>query len=109
MLASTLLGRGTSAIHADMIVGRDPAPDAMRLSFSRGHMRTLLKMRRDGARGWLLCDTATGIDIGGIDYVHAGDGNHYRAWLYADGARRSLGSPLPQLAMAARAVELSRP
>jgi hypothetical protein len=65
-------------------------------------------MRRDGACAWLLCDAATGADIGGIQYEHAPDGNHYRPWLLVDGARSSLGNPLPQLAMAARAVEETR-
>ena len=68
-------------------------------------MRNRLKMRRDGVRAWLLYDAATRADIGGIQYEHAPDGNHYRPWLLIDGARRNLGSPLPQLAMAARAVE----
>lgn len=62
-------------------------------------------MRRDGPRAWLLYDVATGTAIGGIQYEHASDGNHYRPWLLVDRARRSLGRPLPQLAMAARAVE----
>ena len=71
-------------------------------------MQNRLKMRRDGACAWLLCDAATGTDIGGIQYKHAPDGNHYRPWLLVDGARSSLGNPLPQLAMAARAVEETR-
>ena len=71
-------------------------------------MRNRMKMRRDGARAWLLYDAATGADIGGIQYEHAPDGNHYRPWLLVDGARRILGKPLPQLAMAARAVEETR-
>lgn len=65
-------------------------------------------MRRNGATGWLLSDPTTGTDIGGIDYVHSPDGNHYRPWLYIDGARRSLDTALPQLAMAARVLETSR-
>ncbi|MEZ5854254.1 MAG: hypothetical protein R3D67_05695 [Hyphomicrobiaceae bacterium] len=65
-------------------------------------------MRRDGARAWRLADAKTGADVGGIDYEHAADGNHYRPWRLVNGARQSLGKPLPQLAMAARAVEASR-
>jgi hypothetical protein len=71
-------------------------------------MHNRLKMRRDGVAAWLLCDAATGADIGGIQYVHASDGNHYRPWLLVDGVRSALGEPLPQLAMAARAVEETR-
>lgn len=72
-------------------------------------MQNRLKMRRDGACAWLLCDGATGVDVGGIEYEHAADGNHYRPWLFVDGARCILGEPLPQLAMAARAVDAARP
>jgi hypothetical protein len=71
-------------------------------------MQNQLKMRRDGVRAWLLYDAATGAEIGGIRYEHAPDGNHYRPWMLIDGARRDLGEPLPQLAMAARAVEEMR-
>lgn len=71
-------------------------------------MRDRLKMRRDGARAWLLSDAASGTDVGGIQYEHAADGNHYRPWLLIDGARQMFGQPLPQLAMAARAVEDAR-
>lgn len=71
-------------------------------------MPNRLKMRRDGVCAWLLFDAATGTNIGGIQYVHASDGNHYRAWLLVDGARRYLGERLPQLAMAARSIEQTR-
>ena len=71
-------------------------------------MATKLQMRRDGARAWLLSDPVTGANVGGIDYEHSADGNHYRPWLLTDGARRALGQPLPQLAMAARAIEAAR-
>jgi hypothetical protein len=71
-------------------------------------MHYRLKMRRDGASAWLLCDAATGADVGGIQYQHERDGNHYRPWLLIDGARVFLGEPLPQLAMAARAIEETR-
>lgn len=71
-------------------------------------MRTRLKMRRDGVSAWLLYDAVTGADIGGIQYEHASDGNHYRPYLLVDGARRNFGEPLPQLAMAARAVDDAR-
>jgi hypothetical protein len=71
-------------------------------------MQNRLKMRRDGACAWLLFDAATGADIGGIQYLHSSDGNHYRPWLLVDNARTALGEPLPQLAMAARAVEETR-
>jgi hypothetical protein len=69
-----------------------------------------LKMRRDGPRGWRLTDAATGLDVGGIRYDHAGDGNHYRPWLLVGPDRHEFGEPLPQLAIAARAVaaELAR-
>ncbi len=70
-------------------------------------MPNRLKMRRDGARDWLLYDAATGTVMGGIQYEHSSDGNHYRPWLLVGHARRRLGQPLPQLAMAARAVEES--
>lgn len=71
-------------------------------------MQNRLKMRRDGVRAWLLYDAATGAKIGGIQYEHAPDGKHYRPWMLIDGARRFLAKPLPQLAMAARAVEEMR-
>ena len=71
-------------------------------------MQNRLKMRRDGAHAWLLYDSATGADVGGIQYEHARDGNHYRPWLLVNGARRFLGEILPQLAMAARVVEEAR-
>jgi hypothetical protein len=71
-------------------------------------MQNRLKMRRDGVRAWLLYDAATGAEIGGIQYEHAPDGNHYRPWMLIDGTRRVVGKPLPQLAMAARAVERMR-
>lgn len=64
-----------------------------------------LKIRRDGANAWLLSDASTGVEVGGVQYQHAPDGQHYRPWLLVDGVRCSLGDPLPQLAMAARAVE----
>ena len=71
-------------------------------------MHNRLKVRRDGVRAWLLFDATTGAEIGGIQYEHAADGNHYQPWMLIDGARRMLGQPLPQLAMAARAVEVMR-
>ncbi len=64
-----------------------------------------LVMRRDGSRAWLLADAVSGADVGGIRYEHAGNGNHYRPWVLINGVARDLGEPLPQLAMAARAVE----
>jgi hypothetical protein len=67
-------------------------------------VRNRLKMRRDGPDAWRLSDATTGVDVGGIQYAHAADGDHYRPWLFVDGARRAIGKPLPQLAMAARAV-----
>ncbi len=63
-----------------------------------------LKLHRDGPRDWRLADTASGDDVGGISYVHASDGNHYRPWVLIDHAAREFGDPLPQLAMAARAI-----
>ncbi len=68
-------------------------------------MRDRLKLRRDGAQAWRLSKPATGIDVGGIDYVHAANGNHYRPWLIVDDQRSDVGEALPQLAMAARAIE----
>jgi hypothetical protein len=68
-------------------------------------MQNRLKMRRNGPSGWLLYDPATGAEIGGIQYEHAPDGNHYQPWILIDGSRRDAGEPLPQLAMAARAIE----
>lgn len=64
-----------------------------------------LKMRRDGSHAWLLADAVSGADVGGISYVHSGDGRHYRPWLLVDGVAREFGERLPQLAMAARAIE----
>lgn len=72
------------------------------------YMQNRLKMRRDGASAWLLCDSVTGADVGGVQYEHASDGNHYQPWLLVDGVRSDLGIPLPQLAMAARAIEETR-
>ena len=71
-------------------------------------MQHRLKIRRDGADAWLLSDASTGTEVGGVQYEHSRDGNHYRAWLLVDGARRTFDDPLPQLAMAARAVEVAR-
>jgi hypothetical protein len=65
----------------------------------------LLKLQRDGASAWRLFDKVTGAAVGGIRYVHAADGNHYQLWLLVDGAAVDLEERLPQLAMAARAVE----
>lgn len=67
-------------------------------------MREDLKLRRDGPSSWLLIDTATGIAVGGIDYVHAADGRHYRPWLLVGEARQHIGDPVSQLDIAARAV-----
>lgn len=64
-----------------------------------------LNIRRDGASAWLLSDASTGVEVGGVQYEHAPDGQHYRPWLLVDGVRRTLDHPQPQLAMAARAVE----
>jgi hypothetical protein len=36
---------------------------------------------------------------------HAADVCHYRLWVIVEGVRRDVGEPVPQLAMAARAVE----
>jgi hypothetical protein len=63
-----------------------------------------LVIRTNGPRAWLLADAVTGLDVGGIDYVHDADGDHYRPWLLADGVRSDVGEPLAQLAMAARVV-----
>lgn len=71
-------------------------------------MEHRLKIQRNGAHAWLLFDASTGVEVGGVQYEHAPDGNHYRAWLLVDGARRSLDDTLPQLAMAARAVDAAR-
>lgn len=73
-----------------------------------GTMKKRLTMKRDGASAWLLYDSATGAIVGGIEYQHASHGDHYRPWVLVDGARKNVGEPLPQLAMAARAIEASR-
>jgi hypothetical protein len=67
-----------------------------------------LKIQRDGPRAWRLSDPYDGADVGGVDYIHAADGNHYRPWLFVDGTRHDVGDPVPQLPMAARAVEQAR-
>ena len=64
-----------------------------------------LKMRREGAAEWLLSDAVTGRDVGGISYRHAADGNHYRPWLIVESTRQPLDGALPQLQLAARAIE----
>jgi hypothetical protein len=64
-----------------------------------------LELRRSGPNAWALFDAPTGRDAGGITYVHAADGNHYRMWMHRDGVRLDLDPPLAQLAMAARALE----
>jgi hypothetical protein len=69
---------------------------------------TSLKMHRDGVRAWRLVDAVSGVDVGGIRFEHAGDGNHYQPWLLVDGAPRDFGERLPQLAIAARAVDAAR-
>ena len=66
--------------------------------------RTELKLRRTAPNAWVLTDAVTGADVGGIEYVHDADGNHYRAWVLVDGARQHVGAPLAQLDMAARIV-----
>ena len=63
-----------------------------------------LTLRTNGPRAWMLRDASTGADVGGIDYQHAQDGNHYRPWLFIDGVRHDVGDCAPQLAIAARAV-----
>lgn len=71
-------------------------------------MKKRLKMQRDGVRAWLLYDPITGANVGGIEYEHSPHGDHYRPWLLIDGAQSNIGNPLPQLAMAARAIEAAR-
>ena len=63
-----------------------------------------LTLRRDGPGSWVLSDPATGHDLGGIAYVHAADGNHYRPWRNVDGKRQGDGEAAPQLGMAVQAV-----
>jgi hypothetical protein len=63
-----------------------------------------LKLRRASATAWILTDAVTGGDVGGIDYLHDADGNHYRPWVFVDGVEQRLGEPLAQLNMAARVV-----
>lgn len=63
-----------------------------------------LRLKPNGPRSWLL-ETDEGCAVGGIEYVHAADGNHYQPWVMVDGARADLGEPSPQLAMAARAID----
>lgn len=62
-------------------------------------------LRRDGAQAWVLVDAAGALDVGAVTYNHAADGNHYRPWVMIDGIRHGCGDAVPQLAMAARAVE----
>lgn len=71
----------------------------MRVDASPAH----LTLRRDGPRAWIMSN-ANGADMGGIEYQHDADGNHYGAWVYADGVRHDVGEPVAQLAMAARSV-----
>ena len=61
-----------------------------------------MTLRRTSANEWLLTDAVTGRDVGSITYEHAADGNHYRLWLFVDGARQDVGEPVAQLAIAAR-------
>ena len=68
---------------------------------------TELKLRRTTPNAWVLTDAVTGADVGGIDYVHDADGNHYRAWMFVDGTRQHVGEPLAQLTMAAKAVHVA--
>ncbi len=65
---------------------------------------TDLKLRRTTPTAWALVDAGTGAAVGSIKYRHAADGNHYRAWMYVNGVQRQAGGPVPQLAMAVRAV-----
>jgi len=55
----------------------------------------------DNPGAWLLSGASTGAEVGGAQYEHAPDGNHYWAWQLIDGTRRTYYS-LPQLAMANR-------
>ncbi len=64
-----------------------------------------LRIRRSGASDWRLADATSGMDVGAIRYVHAGDGHHYRMALIVDGTLQDFGQPLEQLAMAAREIE----
>jgi len=43
--------------------------------------------------------------VGGVTYVHSGDGDHYQPWLLVDGARFAVGLPLSQLVQAAQVIE----
>lgn len=64
-----------------------------------------LTLRRDGPAAWRLSDTASDVDVGGIDYVHAADGRHYRPWLLVDGVRQDVGEAVSQLDMAAKVID----
>jgi hypothetical protein len=66
--------------------------------------KTKLTLRRDGPRAWLLSNSMTSTDVGGVRYQHTPDGNHYRPWMFVDGAPQDVGEPVAQLAMAARTV-----
>jgi hypothetical protein len=52
----------------------------------------------------MLADAVTGADVGGVDYKHDADGDHYRPWLFVNGSHEKVGEPLPQLTMAVRAA-----
>ena len=59
--------------------------------------------------GW--CQTrprlhpSTGQDVGGVHYHHNNHGDHYQPWLFRNSLRTDFGTPFPQLALAAQALE----
>ena len=63
------------------------------------------KLSRISSNEWLIAGAVTGRDVGCIVCVHDADGNHYRPWVYVDGARHDVATPVAQLAVAARAIE----
>ena len=64
----------------------------------------MLVIRTNGPRDWRVASAAVGRDVGGIDYKHDAEGNHYRPWIFIVGTRQKVGGPSPQLTMTARAV-----
>jgi hypothetical protein len=52
----------------------------------------------------MLSAAVTGAVVSAVVYEHGADGNQYRVCVIVDGTRQVVGEPLPQSAIAARAV-----
>lgn len=70
------------------------------------HESSGLSIRAANVQTWILTDRSTGADVGGVTYLHSGQGDHYQPWLLVDGARLAVALPLSQLGQAVQVIEL---